>query len=152
MDHVPPVVLPPFGDVRSPQGADVPALMDLRAFRSIDFTNVAPGQWQRPQHLRANTREVLFVLRTVKLVRAIRVVFAELRNEVVLFGGLILRCVPIVYAPEDTHPAEIALEIDILDLFAHHLFSVERTLLALAVAENLEVVMESVILGIALRS
>src|SRR5436190_22601341 len=110
MDHVSPVILPALGRVGTPQGADVPALVDLRTFGPVDFTDETAGQRQRSQHFRANTGEVLFVFGTIKLVRAIRIVFAELSNEAVFLSRLILRRVPVVHAPKDTHPAEITLE------------------------------------------
>src|SRR5882724_11469401 len=130
MDDVAPVVFPPLGHVWAPEGADVPALVDLRAFRTIDFADVSAWQWQGLQHLGANTREVLFVFDAVECMGAIGAVLAEAGNEVRLLCRLVLWRIPVIDAPENAHPAQVALEIDILDFFADDLFRVERALLA----------------------
>src|SRR5262249_9583253 len=75
-------------------------------------------------------------------------VLAELLDEARLLGRLVLRCVPVIDGPEDAHPAQGPCVIDVLDLFAHDLFGVERALLALASAKDLEVMVEGVVLRV----
>lgn len=45
MDDVPPVIFPAFGHIGTPQSSHVPALVDLRAFRSINFSDIPA--WRR---------------------------------------------------------------------------------------------------------
>src|SRR5262249_25766868 len=78
-------------------------------------------------------------------------VLAEASDEVRLLGRLILRCIPVVDAPEDAHPAQGPLEINVLDFFTDNLFGIKRTLFTLAVAEDLKIVVEGVVLRVALR-
>jgi hypothetical protein len=82
-------------------------------------------------------------------VRAIRIVLAIVSDEVRLLGWLVLRRVPVVDAPENAHPAAVALKVDVFDLFADDLLGIERTYIAPAVEEDFEIVMEKVVLRIA---
>src|SRR5438552_6150977 len=152
MDDIAPVVFPAISSAGLPQVPDVPALVDLGALRAIDLANEAARQRQRGQHFRTNAGEGLFILHPIELVRAVGIVLTEAGNEVQFLSRLVLRRVPVIDAPEDAHPAEVALEINVLDLSTDDLLGVEGAQPPPPVLEDLEVVMESIVLRIAAGS
>src|SRR5436190_1419330 len=148
MDDIASIVFPPLSRVWLPQVTGMPALVDLGTFGAIDLSHEAARQRQRAHHLRTGARESVFILGAIEFMRAIRAVLTEAGNEIRLLGRLILRRVPIGETPEEAHHTQGPLEIEILDLFAHDFFSIERALLVLPIAKELKVVMERVVLSV----
>src|ERR1700676_5009670 len=122
--------------------------MDLRTLGAANPADEAARRWQGGEHLGANSRELLHILAAVELEGTIGVLLAIAGDEVGLFGRLILRAIPVVNAPVNTHAAEQALLIDILDFLADDFLGVERALLTFTVEKDLEVVMKEVVVGV----
>jgi hypothetical protein len=110
MDPVAPIVLPSVGRIGLPYVAHVPSLKYLRALGAANLAQITAWRRQRSKHLGADAREVVLVFGAVKLMRAVRAILAITCDEVGLLGWLVLWRVPVVDAPEDAHPAEVALK------------------------------------------
>src|SRR5438105_9699009 len=122
------------------------AVVDCRTLRPLHQASKTARHGKRPDHFRTDPVEALLVLESVEFVRAEGVVFAVTPDKVVLFGGRVLRRVPVLEAPVDASTAQAVVVKDELNLPDDNLLAEQGAVVAPAVAEDLEEVMEEVML------